>query len=138
MDREEGWRSPRLDLPHATAPCFVSMLLSASLTLVPDGAAHCLRGHRGNLAHEGPSGTATAIHVSDPVAVVWSGLSSSPGSPSYHLHFLLRSSHQDNLQPVLLTLQVDYTLQASLSLWVSLCSRSFVPEPGLPYPQGAF
>lgn len=68
--------------------------------------------------------------------VVWFGLSAYPESPSYHLHSLLRSSHQDNLLPVLLTLQVDYTLQASLSLWVSLCSPSCVPEGGLPYPQG--
>lgn len=29
---------------------------------------------------------------------------------------LSTSSHQDNLQPMFLTLQVDYTLQASLSL----------------------
>lgn len=42
MDMEERWRSPRLDLPHAIALCFVSMLLSMSLTLVLDGAAHCL------------------------------------------------------------------------------------------------
>lgn len=41
MDKEERWRSP-LDLPHAIALCFASMLLSMSLTLVLDGAAHCL------------------------------------------------------------------------------------------------
>lgn len=35
---------------------------------------------------------------------------------THSLHFLPRSSHQDNLLPMTLTLLVDYTLQASLSM----------------------
>ena len=45
-----------------------------------------------------------------------------PASPDiflpYPLHSFLRSSHQDDLRPMTLPLLVDYTLQASLSMWV--------------------
>ena len=42
-----------------------------------------------------------------------------PSSPHlYPLYSFLRSSHQDDLRPMTLPLLVDYTLQASLSMWV--------------------
>lgn len=54
-----------LSLPHGLTPAWPQTPLSASLTLMADGAAHCLRGHWGDPAHKGTPGTAAALHVSD-------------------------------------------------------------------------
>lgn len=100
--------------------------LSASLATTADGAAHRLRDHRGDPAHAGIPGAAAALHVSDLAKPVWMGAQGSGDLPlpqpqltyllTHSLHFLPRSSHQDNLLPMTLTLLVDYTLQASLSM----------------------
>lgn len=50
----------------------------------------------------------------------------------YPLPSCPRSSHQDNLWPVTLTLLVDYTLQASLSMWVASLPQPAVRVPGSP------
>lgn len=130
-EEEAGEPTPSImfspSLPHGITSAWPQMPLSASLALMADGAAHCLRGHRSDPAHKGAPGAAAALYVSDlkkPVCgrreAPWDFLQPRPQliPLPYFLRSLPRSSHQDNLWPMTLTLLVDYTLQASLSMWV--------------------
>lgn len=52
-------------VPRGIAPARPQMPLFAFPALMADGAAHHVRGHRSDSAHEGTPGAATALHVSD-------------------------------------------------------------------------